>query len=233
MSVEKVRKGRGRPRDLEKREAILDAARALFQERGMAATTMEAVAARAAVSKMTVYGHFPDKPALLTAVFQRNIRAMRFPDLSERPDLASSCVALVEFGERLIAYLTRPEILKAGQLMAINSAEHPELAAAFYAAGPAAMVGKVAAFLASLAERRLLSLADPELGAEAMVVAWLGLSQLQQNLGLAGPPSAEAISKRVRFTTEALLRAWSPRPRGPSPSLQAGARILSTKASRR
>jgi len=208
MSVEKVRKGRGRPRDLEKREAILDAARALFQERGMAATTMEAVAARAAVSKMTVYGHFPDKPALLTAVFQRNIRAMRFPDLSERPDLASSCVVLVEFGERLIA-------------------------AAFYAAGPAAMVGKVAAFLASLAERRLLSLADPELGAEAMVVAWLGLSQLQQNLGLAGPPSAEAISKRVRFTTEALLRAWSPRPRGPSPSLQAGARILSTKASRR
>ena len=69
MSVERKRRGRGRPRDLNKLQAILDAAYALFLERGIAETTMELVAERASVSKMTVYANFSDKPTLLSAVF--------------------------------------------------------------------------------------------------------------------------------------------------------------------
>ena len=45
----------------------MDAAYALFLERGITATTMDAVAERASVSKMTVYENFLDKPALLSA----------------------------------------------------------------------------------------------------------------------------------------------------------------------
>src|SRR5450756_2506805 len=37
----------------------------------------------------------------------------------------------------------------------------------------------------------------------------IGASQLRQNLGLAGPPSPEEISRRVRFATETLLPAPS------------------------
>src|SRR5262252_98961 len=108
-SVENIRRGRGRPRDLDKLQAILDAASALFLERGIAATTMESVAERASVSKMTVYGHFRDKPSLLSAVFERNIKAIRLPDLAVGPDPTSS---LAEFGERLVWFLTRPEIVR-------------------------------------------------------------------------------------------------------------------------
>src|SRR5580658_9666375 len=118
MGAEAVPKGRGRPRDLGKRQAILDAAAALFLERGIAATTMELVAANAAVSKMTVYAYFPDKPALLAAVFERNINALRLPELSDRPDLAASVEALVEFGAGLTWFLTRPEIVREARLMA-------------------------------------------------------------------------------------------------------------------
>ena len=71
MSVERKRRGPGRPRDLAKLEAILDAAYALFLERGIAATTVDEVAERASVSKMTVYANFRDKPALLAAVLDR------------------------------------------------------------------------------------------------------------------------------------------------------------------
>ena len=52
-----------------KLQAILDGAYALFLERGIAATTMELIAERASVSKMTVYANFRDKPTLLAAVF--------------------------------------------------------------------------------------------------------------------------------------------------------------------
>jgi TetR/AcrR family transcriptional repressor of mexJK operon len=209
MSTKDQPRGRGRPRDLEKRQAILDAAGALFRERGLAATTMEAVAERAAVSKMTVYGHFPDKPALLAAAFERNINEMRLADLPPRGDLASSLEELVAFGQRLVGYLLRPEIVRTPYLMAASAHDHPGLAAAFYAAGPGAVVARVSAFLRSLDERGVLSVDDPELAAEVLTVAWLGLDQLRQGLGLAEPPTADAVARRVRLATESMLRAWS------------------------
>src|SRR5499427_5046028 len=204
-SVEPIRR-RGRPRDLDKLHAILDAASALFLERGIAGTTMESVAERACVSKMTVYGHFRDKPSLLSAVFERNIKAIRLPDLAIGPDPTSS---LAEFGERLVWFLTRPEIVRTAWVMAACADENPRLAAAFYAAGPGTMLKKVAGLLKSLAERGILPIDDPELAAEQLIVSWLGLSQLRQNLGVAGPPSADAIARRVRYATDTMLRAWS------------------------
>src|SRR5579862_3313026 len=171
-----ARRGRGRPRDPQKREAILDAATQLFYERGMAATTMEAVAERAAVSKMTVYSYFPDKSALLKASFERNIGAIRLPELADKADLPTSLEALNAFGERLVSFLNRPEIVKAGDLMAIAAAEHPALAAAFYAAGPEAVSAMVVKFLESLDTRGLISVSEAELAAEQLISAWLGVS---------------------------------------------------------
>jgi TetR/AcrR family transcriptional repressor of mexJK operon len=201
------RRGRGRPRDLEKRRAILDAASALFLEHGIMATTMEAVAERAAVSKMTVYNHFPDKTFLLAAVFERNLKAIEPPGLADVSG-APALELLSDFGERLVAFLTRPEIVRTARVMAASANDFPELAAAFYAAGPAAVLGQVARFLESVRERERLSFPDPDLAAEQLVAAWLGVDQLKQSLGISGPPSQSAISRRVRSATEALLRGW-------------------------
>lgn len=203
-----VRRGRGRPRDLKKREAILAAASALFFERGIVATTMDCVAERAAVSKMTVYAHFADKSALLAAVFERTTKSFALPELANGEDLKSSVEHLNDFGERLVAFLTRRETIKVAKMMAESADQYPDLAAAFYAAGPATMLGKVTGFLRSLHEHGLLQIDNPELAAEQLIASWLGLSQLQQSLGIANPPSREAISKRVRLATQAMMRAW-------------------------
>src|SRR5215470_8773335 len=82
---------------------------------------------RAGVSKMTVYGHFRDKPALLSAVFERNIKAIRLPDLAVGPDPTSSLVQLAEFGQKLVWFLTRPEIVKTTSVMAACAEENPRL----------------------------------------------------------------------------------------------------------
>ena len=54
----------GRPKDLEKRAAILAAAKQLFPEQGFDGTSMDAIATAAGVSKLTVYSHFTDKEGL-------------------------------------------------------------------------------------------------------------------------------------------------------------------------
>ncbi|WP_415894072.1 TetR/AcrR family transcriptional regulator [Neptuniibacter sp. PT8_73] len=48
-----------------KRKAILDAAKESFQENGVQGTSMDQLAARAQVSKRTVYNHFDSKEALV------------------------------------------------------------------------------------------------------------------------------------------------------------------------
>jgi TetR/AcrR family transcriptional repressor of mexJK operon len=209
MSVEHKRRGRGRPRDLAKLEAILDAAYDLFFDRGIAATPMDLVAERAGVSKMTVYANFRDKPALLAAVFDRRIKTMRLPDLPVGSNLNLSLERLTEFGELILSILTRPEVVRETRLMAECAADQPRLAAAFYTAGRGEVLKRIAVFLKGLTERGVLAIDDPELAAEQLIGAWVGMTELRQSLGVAGPPSSNAIAKRVRYAIDTLVRAWS------------------------
>ena len=59
------------------RADILDAAQRLFEQRGYAATTMEAIAAEAGVALKTVYVAFDTKSGLLRAVWNHLLRAGR------------------------------------------------------------------------------------------------------------------------------------------------------------
>ena len=57
-----------RPRSPESHEKVLHAALELFSERGIDATSMDAIAAGSGVSKATIYKHWADKEALLMEV---------------------------------------------------------------------------------------------------------------------------------------------------------------------
>jgi TetR/AcrR family transcriptional regulator, mexJK operon transcriptional repressor len=202
------RRGRGRPRDLEKREAVLDAAAALFSERGIAPTTIEAVAERASVSKMTVYAHFSDKSELLKAVFARNTARMRFSELGDCADAASAMARLIAYGVEFVRFLTRPEIIATGRAMAESAREFPELAAAFHEAGPQANHDRIAAFLRLGVTKRFWSLDDPNLAAEALLSAWLGMDRERQTFLGAPPRDPAETALRVRAVTEMLARGW-------------------------
>lgn len=52
---------RGRPRSIETTNAILESAYALMATTGLAATTIDAIARRSTVSKMTVYKWWPSR----------------------------------------------------------------------------------------------------------------------------------------------------------------------------
>ena len=58
---------------IDRRNEILDAAEAVFSERGYAATTIELVAERAKIAKGSIYNYFDSKRALFISVFTRTI----------------------------------------------------------------------------------------------------------------------------------------------------------------
>ncbi|KQV36842.1 helix-turn-helix domain-containing protein [Massilia sp. Root335] len=90
---------RGRPR---KEHAgnidadILRAAIALFDEVGFDGTAMEAVAARAGISKRTLYMRYPDKKALIKAVITSIVGSARNPDPPAFMDMRSCLMFHIE-----------------------------------------------------------------------------------------------------------------------------------------
>ncbi|HEY0289667.1 MAG TPA: TetR/AcrR family transcriptional regulator [Pseudomonas sp.] len=72
-----------------KRESIVLAAIAEFRDHGFEVTSMDRIAARAEVSKRTVYNHFPSKEELFSEILQRLwANATDQPDASYRPGVA-------------------------------------------------------------------------------------------------------------------------------------------------
>ena len=120
-----LRRAPGRPRSAAAHQAILDATIELLSEVGFAATTVEAVAARAGVGKATVYRRWPSKvPLVIEALDARAIEQVPLPHTGNvRDDLTEFLVGLVET-------MTGPD----GRLVAPLLAEisrNPELAEAF------------------------------------------------------------------------------------------------------
>lgn len=74
----------GRPRSAETERAVLEGAYALMAAKGLAATTIDAVARQAGVSKVTIYKWWPSREALLIDAFLR--RAASLLPLSDEGD---------------------------------------------------------------------------------------------------------------------------------------------------
>src|SRR5689334_2017469 len=93
--------GRGRPRDPRRGQAILDAAIALVGEVGYDRMTVEALAARAGVSKPTIYRRWPGGKDEIVVEAIRSLRAEAGPD----PDTGSLRGDLLALLHRVAASL--------------------------------------------------------------------------------------------------------------------------------
>lgn len=77
----------GRPRSERARIAVLEAAADLLVEGGLAAATIEAVAARAGVSKVTIYKWWPSRGSVaVDAYFHRYDQTREFADTGDLAD---------------------------------------------------------------------------------------------------------------------------------------------------
>ncbi|GIE89709.1 TetR/AcrR family transcriptional regulator [Actinoplanes regularis] len=83
MADVRVERRPGRPREERFTGAVLSAVLDLVAEQGLAAVTMEAVAARAGVSKPAIYRRWPGKHDLFIAAAETRIGTLSVPDLGD------------------------------------------------------------------------------------------------------------------------------------------------------
>jgi TetR/AcrR family transcriptional regulator, mexJK operon transcriptional repressor len=156
-------------RSAQKRRAILDAAREVFQKNGYPGASMDDVAALADVSKVTVYKHFSDKRSLFIAVFtaaiqeaEENSRSL-VDHLAESVDLEND---LRRFARQHIVLVTQPHLIQMRRMVIAEATRFPELASTWHRTAPERAHAKLAGQIEQLAQRGLLQVADPLLAAQ-------------------------------------------------------------------
>ncbi|MFO1435661.1 MAG: TetR/AcrR family transcriptional regulator [Gammaproteobacteria bacterium] len=125
----------GRPKDPEKRDAILNAAARLFLEHGFDRTSMDAIANAAGVSKLTVYSHFDDKDGLFKELIRHKCdQYFENRDVSQLNDLPPQD-ALTKMANGFLGLMFNPETLAMYRLLMSNAARDPARNQTFYDTG--------------------------------------------------------------------------------------------------
>ena len=200
----------GRPPDRAKDAAILQAARTSFFERGFTASTMEDIAARAGVSKVTVYKRFADKEALFEATVRAEMARMEraFDDGPGRDGPLAD--RLNGFGVVLLRFLFSPAHLALDRILAQDLAQSPGLARRFFDAGPGHCRARVAALLADAAGAGEIAIDDPLLAAADLFALWRGFLEKELEFGLIDTVDGRLIAARVERGTRHFMRMVSP-----------------------
>ena len=198
-------RGPGRPAGLRGAD-LLGVAREVFLDRGFAGTTMQEVAARAGVSKASLYQEHPSKDALFAAVVtdwaRRGRGAMR-PALDALLGAGSVRTGLVDFLQTLQAAVLDDGPLRMRRLVAAESDRFPDVAAQYVAASWDANMTALAETLLLLHDRGAIAIPDPQVAAEQLTWMAVGGPLNAQTLGAPGVPS-----NRLRVLADAAADAF-------------------------
>lgn len=219
---------RGRPKDLDKRMAILIAAKALFTAQGLSRTSMEGIAQAAGVSKLTVYSHFRNKEEL----FRQTIFAKcaeHWPDVlfdvQLRPPLRER---LLGIGQGFLDLVNSQDVINMYRLLAAEAGSNGKFGRLFWEAGPERTMQRFSQVLEAAAREGEISLRDARRSAAHFFVLLKGEHHIRCLVGAGTPLEGEARRRHLDEVVDLFLRAHAP---GITPS--APARAPAARADRK
>ena len=198
-----------RPSSRRKIEAILAAARCEFFTHGLGEATIEAIARRANVSKVTIYNQFGGKDALFSQVIQSEFQRMRAKISAKSSDQASLRGKICTLGEVMLAIITNPDVVNFERVLAAESGRDPKIGARFLASGPHAMRSALVDLLTEAAESGELEIDDPQIAAEQLAAMIRGFLDVELRLGQSPDVSEDIRTKRVASAVDTFLRAYA------------------------
>ncbi len=189
------------------REQILEVATPLFLTEGYGATSIEAVAKRARMSKRTVYSRFRDKAALFGAAVHRVVEQLRPPNTA--PEQFFEGGSLEAILQRLAPLILRaalsPPALALHRVIVAEAARFPELAAAVNQEGTRReAIRRIAALLESETRAGRLGVANAEVAAEQFLHMLVAGPQ-RRALGLGTPMTAAELDAWARDAVDLFL----------------------------
>ncbi|RDZ26191.1 TetR/AcrR family transcriptional regulator [Lysobacter silvisoli] len=200
--------GPGRPKDLSKRAAILEAATRMFIRLGYDATSMDQIAAEAGVSKLTVYSHFGDKEALFLAAVkahcERFLPTLLFEPSPETP-LRERLLAIAE---AFWTMLSSPEAVQGHRMLCSPQLAGTPLAQMFWEVGPQRTHDDFAALLRRRVQAGELAIEDVDRAA-GQFFALLEGEPYERLVYGCGETSPEEARAHTTSSVDLFLRAYA------------------------
>lgn len=202
-------------RSARKHQAIIDAATDVFLSKGYLGASMDEIAARAAVSKKTVYNHFADKERLFTEIV---VAATDEVDgvvrhvadtIGGSTDLRSDLTALAR---GLLGAVTQRRLLQIRRLIIASTDRFPELGRIWYERGFERVLVTLGASFEQHAAHGDLVLDDPLVAAHhfAGLLLWIPMNRAMF-LGDVGLGSKADLDRYAAAAVETFLRAYGER----------------------
>lgn len=195
-----------RPIDASKDQAILQAATELLFEEGPQGCSMEAVARRAGVSRVTVYARYPHRQALLDVVVQTCVRELSAGLDVPPADALGVRGALVEFGQRLLDFVQGDDYWRLVRAICAMQGLTRDEAAAIFQQGPQFALDRLAGWMEGATRQGLARFDDSPRDAEHLMGMWVGLDIVRAVYGLPPPRDAQATRRHVEAVVDRFLR---------------------------
>ena len=197
-----------------RRQAIIQAATEVFLRHGYLGATTDEVAARASVSKQTLYKHFPDKRQLFAAVIldttTQVVDGLSAAAAGTLDDAQDPRKALRALADGLLRGLLQPDFLRLRRLVIAEADRFPEVGKAWFDRGFDRALVVLGEALRRLADRGLLHhLSDPTLAAYqfAGLVMYRPMNQVMFS-GTAAPPPAGELGHIADSAVDVFLAAY-------------------------
>ena len=197
-----------------RRQAIIQAASEVFLRHGYLGATTDEVAARASVSKQTVYKHFVDKEHLFAEVILDTtvqvVDALSNAVANTLEDAQDVRTALRDLADGFLRGLLQPDVLRLRRLVIAEADRFPEIGRAWFERGFDRTLVILGDAMRRLAERGLLrNLGDPTLAAYQF--AGLVMYQPMNQVMFAGTdaiPPADTLERIADSAVEVFLASY-------------------------
>lgn len=191
----------------QRRDRIIQAARAVFFETGYASASMSMIAQRLGGSKATLYAYFKNKEDLFAAIVAEQCCQVQdaLDDEFNDEDVRQS---LTNIGMKLMGLLMSDSSIRMLQLLIEEGPRSPELSRLFMEAGPQRGEQRMAEFFADAQARGRLDIPDPMTAAKQFSSLVKGNLHFKRTLGLIDDPAPERIRQEVEDAVEMFMRAY-------------------------
>ena len=200
----------GRPKDMVKGAAILEAAKRMFTLHGYERVSMDQIAAEAGVSKLTVYSHFGDKDALFAAAVKSHCESSLPNALFEQSPETPLRERLLTIARAFFAMISSPEAVAGHRVMCTPQVIGSNLPRVFWEAGPERIQHAFAALLDRRVEAGELDIADVELAASQFFCLIKGEVHARLVFGC-GSTCSRSAEEHLAASVDMFLRAYAER----------------------
>ncbi len=190
-----------------KRQAILEAAVSEFQQDGFAGASMNRIAARAGVSKRTVYNHFPSKEDLFNAIIANLVdRSGAGKSIQYDPSMPLD-KQLQVIGRDLAHAILNEDFIKLARVVVSRFIQSPEIAIVMSGAREEMRQGLVRWIRAAKRDGRL-TIGNPIRAARQFTGLITEFAFWPQLVGTEDAPSKREVNRVVNSATQMFLSQY-------------------------